>query len=264
MSTETICHQLSLPLFSNPSFEEIINSKKINGLSVKLSNRLKRGWYLTIKPHSGMRVLTIPQYMENAPLEIKISLIEWSLLPKSSKRSNSLVKQQKKTLENNIHSYISSLSPDLYSSTLDTFRLEKQTKGVRYNLREVFDNINLTYFQNRVEASLRWGSPCSLTSYLTVRTAKNGKPVNLITIAGVYNHPDVPRFALEAVMYHEMLHIVVPPYHKNGRKVIHSPEFKRMERQFPLFEQWCEWEKLCLRALARNMKRRRSLHLNLF
>lgn len=263
MNAETSYQQLSLPLFSNPSFEEIIDSKKINGLSVKFSTRLKRGWYLNINHHSGIRVLTIPQYMETAPSDIKISLIEWSLLPKSLKKDTS-VKLQKMVLENKIQSYLSSLSADLYCSTIDTSRLEKQTEGVRYDLREVFDSINNTYFQNSVEASLRWGSPCSLTSYQTVRTAKSGKPVNLITIAGVYNHPDVPRFALDAVMYHEMLHIVVPPYNKNGRRVIHSPEFKRMERQYAFFEQWCEWEKLCLRALARKMKKKRPLHLNLF
>jgi hypothetical protein len=258
MSTKTSYLQLSLPLFDNPSFEELIDLKKISGLSVKISTRLKRGWYLNINRHSGLRVLTVPHYMETAPSDIKLSLIEWSLLPKYSRRNKSLIKLQKMTLENRIQSYISSLSADLYSSTLDTVRLEKETKGVRYDLREVFDSINSAYFHNSVEASLRWGSPCSLTSYQTVRTAKNGNQVNLITIAGVYNHPDVPRFALDAVMHHEMLHIVVPPYNKNGRRVIHSPEFKRMERQYAFFEQWCKWEKLCLRSLARSMRKKRS------
>lgn len=262
MSAEFSYQQLSLPLFSSLSFEEIIAIKKITGLSVKFSTRLKRGWYLNINRHSGKRVLTIPQYMKNAPSEIKTSLVEWSLLPKSLR--NTSVKQQRITLENKIKSYIGSLSANVYCSALDTSRLEKQTKGVCYDLREVFVSLNNTYFQNKVEASLRWGSPCSLTSYQTVRMAKDGKPVNLITIAGVYNHPDVPKFALDAVMYHEMLHIVVPPYKKNGRRVIHSPEFKRMERQFAFFEQWCEWEKLCLRALARNMKKKRDLGLSLF
>lgn len=258
MSTETPYQQLSLPLFDNLSFEELIDSKKINGLSVKVSTRLKRGWYLNINRLSGLRVLTVPHYMATAPYDIKTSLIEWSLLPKFSRNNGSVVKLQKMTLENKIQSYIHSLSANLYSSTLDTFRLEKQTKGVHYDLREVFNCINSTYFHNSIEAYLRWGSPCSLTSYQTVRTAKNGKQVNLITIAGVYNHPDVPRFALDAVMYHEMLHIAVPPYFKNGRRVIHSPEFKRMERKFAFFEQWCEWEKLCLRSLARSMRRKRS------
>ncbi|NLL13056.1 MAG: hypothetical protein GX267_06615 [Fibrobacter sp.] len=263
MSTEISCQQLSLPLFSSLSFEEIIAVKKITGFSVKFSTRLKRGWYLNINRHSGTRVLTVPQYMQNAPSDIKISLVEWSLLQKSYKKNTS-VKMQIRALENKIQSYISSLSADIYCSALDTSRLEKQTKGVCYDLREVFVSLNNTYFKNKVEAFLRWGSPCSLTSYQTVRMAKDGKPVNLITIAGVYNHPDVPKFALDAVMYHEMLHIVVPPYKKNGRRVIHSPEFKRMERQFAFFEQWCEWEKLCLRALARNMKKKRDLGLSLF
>ncbi|NLE01045.1 MAG: hypothetical protein GX640_14350, partial [Fibrobacter sp.] len=78
---------------------------------------------------------------------------------------------------------------------------------------------------------------------------------HLITIAGVYNHPDVPLFAIEAVMYHEMLHIAVPPFKKNGRFVIHGPEFKARERQYASYEKWHEWERSSLRKLARTLKR---------
>lgn len=261
MSIESPCQQLSLPLFINPSFEEIIDSKKISGLSVKLSTRLKRGWYLNIDRNSGNRTLTVPQYLQTAPSDIKNSLIQWSVLAQYSKRSNSAVKVQRVSLENEIQTYIRNLAPEVYSSTLDTTRLNQKTKGICFDLHEIFDGINESYFNNSVIASLRWGSPCSLTSYQTVRTAKNGKAVNLITIAGVYNHPDVPRFALDAVMYHEMLHIVIPPYIRNGRRVVHGPEFKRMERQYSYYKQWCEWERECLRVLA---KKSRKMHLRAF
>ncbi len=261
MSTESLCQQLSLPLFINPSFEEVIDLKKISGLSVKLSTRLKRGWYLNIDRNSGNRTLTIPQYLQSAPSDIKNSLIQWSILAQYSRRSNSAVKSQRVSLEKKIQTYIRNLSPELYRSTLDTTRLDQQTKGIRFDLREIFDDINVSYFKNSVTASLRWGAPGSLTSYQTVRTAKDGNAVNLITIAGVYNHPDVPRFALDAVMYHEMLHIVIPPYIRNGRRVVHGPEFKSMERQYTHYKQWCEWERKCLRALARRL---RKMHLRTF
>lgn len=257
MDTEMPCMQLSLPLFTNVTFEEIICSKKICDFSVKLSARLKRSWYLKINRQSGMRTLTVPAYLKTAPSNIKASLIEWSLLAQYSKKKKLEFKHQRIDLEKQIQSYIGNLAPTLCRSTLDITRLEQQTNGIRYDLRDIFDTINNSYFNNSVTASVRWGSSSSLTSYQTTRTAKNGETVNLITIAGVYNHPNVPRFALEAVMHHEMLHIVIPPYIKNKRRIVHGTEFKQMERQFAYYKQWCEWEKTSLRALAISLKKRR-------
>jgi hypothetical protein len=45
------------------------------------------------------------------------------------------------------------------------------------------------------------------------------------------------------MMYHEMLHIYFPTTSKNGRRSIHPPEFKKMEKKFPQFEEIQRWIK---------------------
>lgn len=257
MINDSISLQLSLPLLIDPSFSELINSERISGLEVKTSSRLKRSWHLKVNRYTGQRFLTVPSYLDCAPVEIKIALINWAQLPIHSKKTELI--QQKRFLEKQIQSFILSLDPSFYSNRLDISKLGQNTKGNRYDLKDIFDQINNSYFDNTIVASVRWGAQYSLTSYQTTKTAPTGERINLITIAGVYNHPDVPVFAIEAVMYHEMLHISVPPYKKNGRNVIHSPEFKNKERMFAFYDQWREWEKKCIRDLAKRSKKGKKL-----
>ncbi len=238
-------------------YDKVIDLKNIKGLTVFLSSRMRKSWHVKISRLSGHRTLTIPSYLENAPDEIKAALIDWALLPVSDRRKESLlVKKSKADLEHRIQSYIKELNiPLLRSTSIKPEVLEKRTMGCKFDLRSIFESINDKYFDGSLRALLRWGSRSSLTSYQSSRVAADGTSFHLITIAGVYNHPDVPQFAIEAVMYHEMLHIAVPPYLKNGRHVIHGPEFKRCERMFEHYQQWREWEKRSLRALARRMKK---------
>jgi hypothetical protein len=251
--------QLSLSLFQTSTFEQLIKQEGVRTLLIFISARLKRGWHVKVDRRSGIRTLTVPSYLEDAPVEIKKALIQWALLPlvKSKDRTRSL-KIEKLQLEHQIQTYIRNLdTPKLRVSQLNTAELELKTRGARYDLRELFNTINESYFQNSISSSVRWGGYSSLTSYQTTKTGKDGTRFNLITIAGVYDHPDVPLFAVEAVMYHEMLHIAIPPYLKNGKHVIHGPEFKRAEKEYGHFLQWREWERTALRNLARNLKRKK-------
>ena len=247
--------QLSLALFS-PSFEQLLSEKEICTLSVEISTRMKKSWYVKICRKTGQRNLIIPTYLQEAPEQIKLALIQWAQLPlvKTGKNRRT-IGLHKTSLENTIRSYIQSL-PGLHHriSRFDPHTLQHHTRGTRYDLREIFNSINRRYFNDSLNASLRWGSRTSTTSYQTVKTARDGSRFNLITIAGVYNHPDVPRFAIEAVMYHEMLHIAVPPFRKNGRNVIHGSDFKNLEKKFEFFSEWHVWERLHLRKLARSLR----------
>ena len=224
---------------------------------------MKKSWNVRITRLTGHRNLTVPSYLETAPEEIKYALIEWALLPLThSKKIRNSVRQNKTELENRIQSYILSLDiPRVRVSRLNPEILETKTRGNIYDLRIIFDSINNHYFGNSLSSALRWGSYHSLTSYQTTKTSKDGSSFHLITIAGVYNHPDVPLYAIEGVMYHEMLHIQIPPFLRNGKHVIHGADFKKHERQFEQYNSWRLWERTHLRALARNLKRRRVKEL---
>ncbi|MDO5577340.1 MAG: hypothetical protein Q4F84_09695 [Fibrobacter sp.] len=246
--------QTSLELFEYSSFDELMLTEGIAGLTVKFSSRMVKSWNVRISNFTGSRLLCIPAFMEKAPNEIKLALIKWALLPlgKLGRKKNQPLRVH---LESIIHQYISTQHKYISGkSSLSHDMIKFATKGNQYDLTTIFNDINSIYFGNSIKSHVRWGSCVSTTSYQTTKTDGNGTRYHLITIAGVYNHPDVPRFAIDAVMYHEMLHIKIPPYKKNGRNVIHGPEFKKAERQFKYFDEWHQWEKLYLFNMAKQMK----------
>jgi len=58
---------------------------------------------------------------------------------------------------------------------------------------------------------------------------------NAIVISRVFDHPSVPRYALEYIVYHEMLHLKHPVKLRGSRRCVHSAEFQVEERLFPEF-----------------------------
>jgi hypothetical protein len=55
---------------------------------------------------------------------------------------------------------------------------------------------------------------------------------------------DVPRFFVEFIVYHEMLHAARGQEgERNGRRVVHSKEFRAAERNFAQYKEAIEWEK---------------------
>jgi hypothetical protein len=65
----------------------------------------------------------------------------------------------------------------------------------------------------------------------------------VIRIHPLLDQPFVPRWFLEYVLYHEMLHSVVPEeVDSTGRRRIHTQEFYRRERAFPRYHRARRWE----------------------
>jgi hypothetical protein len=248
--------QLSLPLFAPTTFDELI-ARRHGGdiLSVVVNKRLRRGWRVRTRPFSKTRQLIIPPYLFDAPEEIKNCLVEWAFLPYRAARAKKAALREKRTsLEKKVWRYVESLPRvPLGASRFNPKRFAGATAGAVYDLREVFNAVNAAWFNGKLHALVRWGDASSKTSYHTAKVDTAGTRIDLITIAGVYNHPRVPRFAIEAIMRHEMLHIAIPPYRKNGRTVIHGQEFKKEERKFTRYREWRRWERDQLTLL---MKRR--------
>ncbi len=237
---------MKIPIQS--SFITSLFKPKEKDLEINYSKRLKKGWRVAAK--DGKRTLTVPEYLRNAPVQITEALHQWALLPHFKKeRKSGDYPMIKRELEKIIRAYICHISPIPKVGTVNPTLYENQTRGVKYDLKELFQSVNNQYFQNRLEASLRWGQRHSRTSYYTTRQDPEGRTFNLITIAGVYNSEVIPRFVIEGLMYHEMLHIAIPSFIKNGRRVVHGTEFKRAEKRYEYYNEWIRWEKQTMPAL---------------
>jgi hypothetical protein len=252
--------QLSLDLFPARSFAEIIEQENFGHISVQVSNRLKRGWYVRLRRNEAHRQLVVPSYLAGAPEEIKRAVIRWAMMTRKRKAAiDPAIARERKGLERQALAYIDALSPEKRRSshTIDPNKLEAQVKGCRYDLRELFDYLNERYFEGGLRSFVRWGKTGSTMSYQTYRHDKEGNRHSLITIAGVYNRGNVPDYAVIGVLYHEMLHLVYPPIVNNGRRVVHGADFKAAERAFKYFKEWRAWERSYLKTPAGRRRRKR-------
>jgi hypothetical protein len=242
------CTQMALDLYPPPSFQELLSQRRNEDVSVAVSRKLRRGWHVTVHGKTGGRRLVVPEFLSGAPCDIKTALIDWALLPLQCR--GQLQRRRKKGLERFIFGYIASTGRETRNrSTFDPQRYVAQ--GRSYDLGEVFAALNGRFFNNTISSYVRWGSH-PLRSFQSSKRGPAGEKYNLITIGAIYNGPNVPRFAIEGIMFHEMLHIAFPPVISNARNVIHGPQFKQRERLFPQYKEWVEWEKSrCKRTIRR-------------
>lgn len=124
-------------------------------------------------------------------------------------------------------------------------------KGNVYDLDKIFGKLNLVYFQNDIEKpELSW------SQRRTYRRLGHHDPVhNAIIISKSLDEKSVPKYVVEYVLYHEMLHIKHPVYQKNGRRCVHTPKFKRDEENFPYYEDAEQWINANALKIRRKVKR---------
>jgi len=106
-------------------------------------------------------------------------------------------------------------------------------QGLCYNLEEIFDALNQTYFGGQL------GRPRLGWSRTTARALLGHyDPVHhAIVVSRIFDRPGVPRLLIEYLLYHEMLHIKHPVTHRSSRRCFHSAEFRTEEKRFPQYRE---------------------------
>lgn len=129
-----------------------------------------------------------------------------------------------------------------YSHELDLTRLE--TSGRCYDLKDIYDEINRDYFEGSLKLHITWfgthrGSQCKRVTFGLYHD-----PLRLIKINRRLDNRQFPKYFVEYVVYHEMLHYVCPAFvDETGYKHIHSKAFKERESKFKYFKEAQEWIK---------------------
>jgi len=60
---------------------------------------------------------------------------------------------------------------------------------------------------------------------------------NAIVISRIFDQFLVPRYVVEYIVYHEMLHLKHPVRLRGSRRCVHSAEFQAEEKLFPRLEE---------------------------
>lgn len=115
-------------------------------------------------------------------------------------------------------------------------RYRLQPEGVALDLRQLRDDLNERYFAGKLAVDITWGGGgtqrCRGRKTSSLQLGSYSYEDRLIRIHRVLDTPEVPRFVVEAVVYHELLHADMPPEVRGGRRYFHTPEFRRRERLY--------------------------------
>jgi len=105
----------------------------------------------------------------------------------------------------------------------------RSARGHHYHLEEIFDDLNRRFFYGLLgRPQLTWSQNHARSSLGHYDPAHNA-----IVISRVFDHPRVPRYTVEYILFHEMLHLKHPVKLRGSRRCVHSKEFLAEEGLFP-------------------------------
>lgn len=119
--------------------------------------------------------------------------------------------------------------------------------GDHFDLDAIFDELNNTYFAGKLEKPVLTWSARRTYRILGHHDATH----DTIVISRSLDSAATPRFVLEYVLFHEMLHVFHPTVHHNGRRYNHTPAFRRDERKFKYFDEAERWIEKNVRRMRR-------------
>lgn len=106
-------------------------------------------------------------------------------------------------------------------------------RGEHYDLEAMFEELNLRHFHGLMaRPRLGWTRRPS-----RMVLGHYDPSHNAIVMNRILDSPKVPAFAVEYVLFHEMLHLRHPVKHDGARRCVHTAEFKAAEREFPGFSE---------------------------
>ena len=100
--------------------------------------------------------------------------------------------------------------------------------GTYFDLQDLFDSVNQAYFGDQLEPPrLLWSERVTFVEFGHYEPA-----TDTVRVSRTLDAADVPRFVLEHVIHHELLHRRLGAEQRNGRRRYHSARFRREERRF--------------------------------
>lgn len=106
-------------------------------------------------------------------------------------------------------------------------------QGRHYNLETIFEDLNRRFFHGLLARPLMtWSRHASRQSLGHYDPAHN-----TIVISRIFDRAEMPRCAVEYLVYHEMLHLKHPVKLNGSRRCVHPRAFQEEEKLFPELEQ---------------------------
>lgn len=116
-------------------------------------------------------------------------------------------------------------------------RKKKPMAGDVHNLSEIRNDVNRCFFRGRVSCKIEWGNRVVAKKRgrksRSIRYGSWIPDLQMIRINPLLDDDRVPYEFIRYIVFHEMLHSVVPSEQRSSRNYYHATTFKRLERAFP-------------------------------
>lgn len=124
------------------------------------------------------------------------------------------------------------------------------TRGTYYDLQQLFDELNERYFGNSIDARITWGQRSGRPRRRnSIKMGSYSVEDRLIRIHRSLDRAFVPRYFIEWIVFHEMLHQIHDIKVVNGRRQFHPKAFLEDEAKYEHYERARLWERANLDAL---------------
>jgi hypothetical protein len=105
--------------------------------------------------------------------------------------------------------------------------------GNVYHLDDIFEELNTKFFYGLMaRPNMSWSQNTARHLLGHYDPAHNA-----IVVSRVFDDVRVPRYVVEYIVYHEMLHLKHPVRLKGSRRCVHSKQFQEEERLFPKLDE---------------------------
>ncbi len=128
---------------------------------------------------------------------------------------------------------------------------ELEPRGRCFDLQELYDRVNAAHFDGRIVARIGWGRHGPKRRKKSIRLGVYDHQTREIRIHPALDRPEVPRFFVEYIVFHEMLHQLFPSPPGASRRIHHPRAFRERERAYPQYAAAVVWEKENLKLLLR-------------
>jgi predicted metal-dependent hydrolase len=183
----------------------------------------------TIRLREGKLFVRLSDLLEGAPEEV-LRAIAHILLAKMYR------KPIERGLATRYRRYISGQDITRKAHVVRQMRGRKRiesAQGRTYNLETIFEELNQQFFYGLLaRPQITWSR-----DHARNRLGHYDPAHNAIVVSRVFDHPRVPSYAVEYIVYHEMLHLKHPVKLRGSRRCVHSSDFQAEEKLFPHLEQ---------------------------
>lgn len=199
------------------------------GESIQLTFTENTSTMVSFRRRGGLLLMRIHRIFLDAPKEVIHALASYA----SGKRGASAA----------IDAFVKANLACIEQARRERHRLGLEAKGIFHDLGALFVELNREHFAQAIDAQIGWGRGGPRRRRRSIRMGVYLHESKVIRIHPALDRPEVPRFFVRFVVFHEMLHQACPPREVEGRRLTHTPEFRAAERAYPDYERAIAWER---------------------